>query len=390
VIELMVGGNAPIPTASLSIRIETDKPVDISCFCLYATGKVKGDSDMVFYGQTTNTDGTVSLEQTGGYSVFDINLPHLSGDVQRIAFTATCDKGQIISSLNTLTIQVEQSNSILVKSSVDVSGRTEAALILGEVYRRNNEWKFRFISQGFNGGLKPLAEHFGVEVEDEPTVVPEVKPELKIEPVKPATPINLSKVSLTKEKPKVNLSKKDNFGLIRINLNWNQNTGEKGFLSGMFGSKKGVDLDLGAFVRLQDGNQFVIQALGNGFGSTDKEPFVQLQGDDRTGSVTTGEWLHVNGRHWKEIDEVLIYAFIYDGVSNWDSTDGIVTLHIPDQLPIESKLTEGRRGNGMCAIARLVNLNGSIEVERVNQYFAGHREMDQAFGWGFRWKSGSK
>lgn len=105
---------------------------------------------------------------------------------------------------------------------------------MGEVYRRNNEWKFRFISQGFNGGLKPLAEHFGVEVEDEPTVVPEVKPELKIEPVKPATPINLSKVSLTKEKPKVNLSKKDNFGLIRINLNWNQNTGEKGFLSGIW------------------------------------------------------------------------------------------------------------------------------------------------------------
>ncbi|PVF11494.1 tellurium resistance protein, partial [Yersinia pestis] len=44
----------------------------------------------------------------------------------------------------------------------------------------------------------------------------------------------------------------------------------------------------------------------------------------------------------------------------------------------------------MCAVARLVNESGNIKVERINRYFSGHKEMDEAFGWGFRWKAGSK
>ena len=51
--------------------------------------------------------------------------------------------------------------------------------------------------------------------------------------------------------------------------------------------------------------------------------------------------------------------------------------------PIESRLTEGDNKRTLCAIARLVNENGSIRVERINQYFRGQEEMDRAFGWGF-------
>jgi uncharacterized protein (TIGR00266 family) len=48
----------------------------------------------------------------------------------------------------------------------------EAALILGEVYRRKQQWKFRAVGQGFAGGLGPLARNFGVEVEDDSTGQP--------------------------------------------------------------------------------------------------------------------------------------------------------------------------------------------------------------------------
>ncbi|MCE1680963.1 tellurium resistance protein TerA, partial [Enterobacter hormaechei] len=99
-----------------------------------------------------------------------------------------------------------------------------------------------------------LAEHFGVDIiDDNPAPAP--------------THVNLSKVSLTKEKPAISLSKRDNYGEIRVNLNWNQtSSSSKGLLQGMFGSNKGVDLDLGAFIRLQDGDKDVVQALGNRFG----------------------------------------------------------------------------------------------------------------------------
>ncbi|MDX6899088.1 tellurium resistance protein TerA, partial [Klebsiella pneumoniae] len=38
----------------------------------------------------------------------------------------------------------------------------------------------------------------------------------------------------------------------------------------------------------------------------------------------------------------------------------------------------------------LINENGSIKVERLNEFFKVHREMDNAYGWGFRWTAGSK
>ncbi|OTA16847.1 tellurium resistance protein TerA [Xenorhabdus vietnamensis] len=385
---LTPGGNAPVSNQTLTVRVLSGSDIDVSAFRLYADGKVKGDPDMVFYGQPVNNDNTIRL--TGGNinTSFSINLPALGQDVQKIAFTATCDGNQTISNLRNLTIRVELNSSVILQGDVEVQGRPEAALILGELYRRNGEWKFRFIAQGFNGGLKPLAEHFGMDIiDDAPTSTPA--------PASTApTPnnVNLSKVSLTKEKPAISLSKRDNYGKIRINLNWNQtsSSSSRGILQGIFGSNNNVDLDLGAFIRLKDGNLDVVQALGNSFGDYRYEPYVELQGDDRTGSVSDGEWLHINGLEWKNISEVLIYAFIYEGAPSWNKTDGVATIYVPDQPPIETRMTEGNNNKGMCAIARLVNENGAIKVERINQYFKGHKEMDRAFGWGFSWTSGSK
>lgn len=386
---LTPGGNAPVPSQTLTIRVLSGGAVDASAFRLFATGKVQGDADMVFYGQPINDDRTVSLIMEGNQSVFSVNLNSLRPDVQKIAFTVTCDGAKTIANLQRLSIQVESNGEILTNGSVDVNGRQEAALILGELYRRDNAWKFRFIAQGFNGGLKPLAEHFGVDIADSPKPAPTPAPTPA--PRSAPTSINLSKVSLTKEKPAISLAKRDNFGEIRVNLNWHRDNAPTGGLRGLFGGgNKGIDLDLGAFVETQDGNKSVIQALGNSFGYYHGAPYVELQGDDRTGDVSNGEWIHINGREWKSIRQILIYAFIYEGVPSWDKTDGVVTIHVPDQPPIETRLTEGQNGRGMCAIARLVNEQGTIKVERINQFYKGHKDMDNALNWGFRWTSGSK
>ncbi|KAA8999999.1 tellurium resistance protein TerA [Affinibrenneria salicis] len=389
--DLTQGGNAPVPNQTLTVRVLSGAAVDVSAFRLFANGKVQGDADMVFYGQPQNDDRSLILSGGETNTAFAVNVPALRADVEKVAFTVTCDNGQIVSQLRSLTIQVEQNGNVLLRGPVELNGRSEAALILGELYRRNGEWKFRFVAQGFNGGLKPLAQHFGVNVADDPAPAPTPTPTPAPAPQpEPVNKVSLSKVSLTKEKPSVSLAKQDNFGEIRINLNWHRGTVKKGFMQGLLGGGNGVDLDLGAFVQTQDGRRDVVQALGDCFGSYNSAPYVQLQGDDRTGDVSEGEWLHINGREWKNIKEVLIYAFIYKGVPNWDSTDGVVTVHIPGQPPIETRLTEGQSGKGMSAIARLVNENGTIKVERINRYFNGHKAMDDALGWGFRWTAGSK
>ena len=381
---LTAGANASLSHTHITLRIRSGVDIDTVAYRLTAHGKVRGDGDMVFYGQTQSDDQSVRRSGNDRDTVFTVQLHQQPAEIERIAFAFSNPLAS--SALGNLSIDVEQQGLVLLHCPVDLTGRNETALILGECYRRNGAWKFRFVAQGFNGGLKPLSEHFGVEISDDEA--PHSAPAPTSSPK-----VNLSKITLDKQKTHVNLTKQDHFGHIKINLNWQrgtQSTQKGGLLSHLLGNKKqGVDLDLGAFIRLYGGQTYCVQALGNHFGNLNNVPYVWLRGDDRTGQVAEGEWLEINGNRWSEISEVLIYAFIYEGVPNWDATDGVVKLYVQGQ-EIETHLTEGNAQRGMCAVARLLNDNGSIRVERINRYFNNHKDMDEAFGWGFRWKAGSK
>lgn len=195
-------------------------------------------------------------------------------------------------------------------------------------------------------------------------------------------------IDLTKEKPSFNFTKQDQ-GDIRINLNWNQKQPKKKFL-GLFGSgHKEIDLDLGAFIKLTDGSTHVVQALGNAFGSLPLAPYVRLEGDDRTGENVDGEWLIVNGNKLVNIEQILIYTYIYDGVANWTETDASVSIYVPGQEPIRTNIT-GDMKLTTCAIASIVNTDNGTVVTRLNSFHKSQSSMDAAYGWGFNWRAGRK
>ncbi|SJN20827.1 TerD family protein [Psychrobacter sp. JB385] len=418
---LVAGANAPLPTDNISIRILSQNAIDCAAYRLTTSGKVRGDGDMIFYGQKRSDDGSVSFRGHDSDGFFDINLPTQPASIEKIAFAFSSE--QTLAQVGDVDIQVLQGSQVLMTCQLSAAGRNEKAIILAECYRRQGSWKFRFIAQGFEGGLKPLSEHFGVEIADEApaqsqnqsqnqnqsqpiniqrpinTQKASSASQASTPPPVPSNPsINLSKITLTKNQSSINLKKRDDFGKISVNLNWNQrpNTDKqspkKGLLGDLFKQHKagGIDLDVGAMIHLKSGEKTLIQALGNRFGSLQSAPYVCLRADDRTGQISGGEWLDINGQQWSQIEEVFIFAFIYEGAPNWAQTDGVVTIHVPEQPPIETRLTEGTSNLPMCAIARLVNQQGSINVERINQYFKGHQEMDKAFNWGFSWKRGSK
>ncbi len=207
--------------------------------------------------------------------------------------------------------------------------------------------------------------------------------------------MNLNKIELKKKGQVINLTKSANnaLGEILVNLNWNQQGASKsgGFLSSLLGKTKNVDLDLGCLYELKNGSKGCVQALGNAFGSYATAPYMQLDADDRTGSSTGGENLRINGNKIAEIKRIVVYAFIYEGVPNWSQADGVVTMKYPAGPDIEVKLDEHRNGKIMCAIAMIENVNDeTFKVERLVEYFQGHKDMDQAYGWGMNWKAGKK
>lgn len=380
--KISMGANAPISSIDFTVNVHLPQgsQIDMTALQLYADDKVRGDADMCFFNQTTIGGGAVSLTTNGDQQSFTFDTRKISVDVQKIVVNATLENGAF-SGVKAMKLTTSDG----IELPIETDGRSEAALILCEIYRRNDQWKIRNVSQGFNGGLQALAEHFGVDV-----AVPEVAPAPAPSPVPLQPKVNLSKVSLTKIESSISLKKEDGkFGRIRVNLNWNQ----KQKSGGLFGfGKTGIDLDLGAFVELQSGEINVIQALGNSFGTLDSVPFTKLMADDRTGSSTDGEWLEINGDAWLNFKRVLIFAFIYEGVANWQETDGVIRLLVPGQPEIEVRMNEisGNSRDGMCAVAILENQGNQIKVSREVRFFVGHEPMDKGYGWGMGWRAGRK
>lgn len=182
-------------------------------------------------------------------------------------------------------------------------------------------------------------------------------------------------------------------GDVSINLNWAREGTQQaptGMFGGLFGGgRKGVDLDLGCLWELQNAQKGIVQALGNRFGSLREPPYIALSGDDRSGTVAEGETITVSSDHWTKIQRIAVYAYIYEGVPNWSAIDGVVTVRIPEQPPIEVKMDEPS-GLGTCGIVLIENDGGAFKVTRMVEYFKSQRELDQRLGWGLRWVAGTK
>jgi len=385
---LQQGGNAPVSGTRVSVGFSwasSSGPTvdaDASAYLLTALGKVRSDADMVFYNQPDGAGGAVRFGTTiGERGGFDVDLSRLPGDIERIVFCVTIHDAQ----------SRRQTLALLADAEIAVSGdgntigyrpilsdATEAAMVFGELYLRNGQWKFRAVGQGFNGGLAPLARSFGIDVAEEAAPSPPPPPPS-------ATPVRLSKVTLDKPGQTVSLEKKGaSFGEIVVNLNWSR--GRKG----LFGGGNAIDLDLGCLFELADGRKGVVQALGNVFGSFAQPPYIALSGDDRTGDVSQGETLRINGGQWGAMRRIAIFANIYAGVPNWTQTDGVVTVTMPDQPPIEVRMTEGRNDRRLCGVVLIENDGGRLKATRIVDYFRDQQVLDEHLGWGLRWAAGRK
>lgn len=169
---------------------------------------------------------------------------------------------------------------------------------------------------------------------------------------------------------------------------------EKGVFKKFFKKKilqAGVDLDLGCLYKLKNGARGGMQSFGSVHGSLEQEPFICLSGDERKGDrVGPDETIVVNGAHWGEIQQVLIYVYIYDGARNWAAVRPQIQVKVPGERPMVVTLNERKSHMSVCAIAGLENVRDGIKMTSYLEFFPGHAEMDRAFGFGLEWESGTK
>ncbi|CAL8477994.1 MULTISPECIES: TerD family protein [Caballeronia] len=154
-----------------------DYDLDASAFMVAESGKVRGDEDFIFYNQLSSRCG--SVEHTGDNrtgagagddEALQIDLTLVPNHVKRVVVCVTIDDaearrqnfGQVSGAFMRI---VNLDNDVeIARFDLSEDYSTETAMIFGEVYRHNDEWKFKAVGQGYAGGLEALCGQFGVQV----------------------------------------------------------------------------------------------------------------------------------------------------------------------------------------------------------------------------------
>ncbi|MGW1000548.1 TerD family protein [Streptomyces sp. NPDC002520] len=188
------GANTPVPAALLRVAVSRQQlpgapVVDASALLLDGAGKVRGDADLVFYNQPVHPSGAVRHTGTAeGAGVLaewlEVDLPRVEPDVQRVLIAGSCDGG-VFGQVPGLYAQVLTAEGAVVAHYAVTDASSETAFVLGELYRRGGEWKFRAVGQGYASGLAGLATDFGIAVE-EPAPAPAPAPAPIPTPPQPA------------------------------------------------------------------------------------------------------------------------------------------------------------------------------------------------------------
>ncbi len=154
-----------------------DFDLDAAAFLLGANGKVRNDEDFIFYNNLKHISGAVEHmgdnltgEGEGDDEEIKIDLEKVPPDVEKIDFTVTiydAEKrrqtfGQVSNAYIRVVDDITQQELIRYDLGEDFS--VETAVVVGEIYRHNGEWKFNAIGSGWSGGLAALGKNYGVNV----------------------------------------------------------------------------------------------------------------------------------------------------------------------------------------------------------------------------------
>lgn len=154
-----------------------DFDLDAAAFMVGANGKCPTEKEFVFYGNLTHPSESVKHmgdnltgEGEGDDEQIEIELAKVPANVEKIAFTVTIydadvrrqNFGQVSNAF--IRIVDETTNTELIRYDLGEDFSIETAVVVGELYRHNGEWKFNAIGSGFQGRLAALCGHYGIEV----------------------------------------------------------------------------------------------------------------------------------------------------------------------------------------------------------------------------------
>ena len=152
--------------------------LDAAAFMVGGSGKCPTEKEFVFYGNLEHPSGSLKHmgdnltgEGDGDDEQILVDLSLVPGNIEKIAFTVTIYEaearrqnfGQVSNAY--IHIMDTATNTELLRFDLGEDFSIETAVVVGELYKHNGEWKFNAIGSGFQGGLAALCAHYGIDAE---------------------------------------------------------------------------------------------------------------------------------------------------------------------------------------------------------------------------------
>ncbi len=154
-----------------------DHDLDASALATGTNLKVLSDQHFIFYNNLRSPEGTIEHtgdnltgEGDGDDEIINVDLAATPPTITNIFFPVSIHdaqaRGQSFGQIRNAYIRVTDAISGVELARYDLSedASTETAMVFGELYRHNNEWKFRAVGQGYASGLAGIARDYGVNL----------------------------------------------------------------------------------------------------------------------------------------------------------------------------------------------------------------------------------
>ncbi|MGR7002550.1 TerD family protein [Yinghuangia aomiensis] len=141
--------------------------LDASALLCGGAGKVLGDDYFVFYNNLKSPEGAVEHtgdnltgEGEGDDETIMVDLTLVPAGVEKVVFPVSIydaeNRGQTFGQVRNAYIRIvnQADGNELARYDLTEDASSETAMIFGELYRYQGEWKFRAVGQGYASGLR--------------------------------------------------------------------------------------------------------------------------------------------------------------------------------------------------------------------------------------------
>jgi len=146
--------------------------LDGSAFMLDSRNKVISEDWFIFYGNPQSPDNSLRYKvyDSGDGAEINIDISRIKTDVQKIVMSVTIyeafERNLNFGMIKNVYVSISESSKNIEIAHFDITECSSSitALVIGEFYRYNNEWKFNAVGSGVRKDLAGFCGMYGVDI----------------------------------------------------------------------------------------------------------------------------------------------------------------------------------------------------------------------------------